>query len=186
MAFITSGGTVIAYAEASDVKDKDQRLFEQNEVNFTDVPDAPGSLNNYIEDLTQKSTARINQKIRASAQWREYLGIAGAGYSDINNIPDFNPSLILARKSDFTDMCCYYTLKEYLLPKVADFGNPESAEVQKIKYIENKFNDLFQELLAMMDWYDSDASGAVTDSEKRTRFELTRRTRGRRSISWVR
>jgi len=53
MAFITSGGTVIAYAEASDVKDKDQRLFEQNEVNFTDVPDAPGSLNNYIEDLTQ-------------------------------------------------------------------------------------------------------------------------------------
>ena len=41
MAFITSGGTVLAYAEAVDVRDKDQRLFEQNEVNFTDVPDAP-------------------------------------------------------------------------------------------------------------------------------------------------
>ena len=83
MAFITSGGTVLAYAEAVDVRDKDQRLFEQNEVNFTDVPDAPGSLSNYIEDLTQKSTARINQKIRASAQWREYLGFVGNGY-DIN------------------------------------------------------------------------------------------------------
>lgn len=186
MAFITSGGTVLAYAEAVDVRDKDQRLFEQNEVNFTDVPDAPGNLSNYIEDLTQKSTARINQKIRASAQWREYLGIAGSGYSDINSIPAFNPNLILSRKSDFTDMCCYYTLKEYLLPKVADFGNPESAEVQKIQYYENKFNDIFNELLAMMDWYDSNADGSVEDTEKRTRFDLTRRTRGRKAVSWVR
>lgn len=185
MAFITSGGTVLAYAEAVDVRDKDQRLFEQNEINFTDVPDAPGSLQNYIEDLTQKSTARINQKIRASAQWREYLGFVGNGY-DINNIPDFNPSRIISRKSDFTDMCCYYTLKEYLIPKVADFGNPESAEVQKIQYFENKFNDLFNELLAIMDWYDNDADGSVQDDEKRTRFDITRRTRGRRSVSWVR
>jgi len=185
MAFIISGSTVLAYAEAVDVRDKDQRLFEQNEINFTDVPDAPGNLQNYIEDLTQKSTARINQKIRASAQWREYLGLVGNGY-DINNIPDFNPSRILARKSDFTDMCCYYTLKEYLIPKVADFGNPESAEVQKIQYFENKFNDLFNELLAMMDWYDNDADGTVEDGEKRTRFDITRRTRGRRSVSWVR
>lgn len=185
MAFITSGSTVLAYAEAVDVRDKDQRLFEQNEINFTDVPDAPGNLQNYIEDLTQKSTARINQKIRASAQWREYLGFVGNGY-DINSIPDFNPSRILARKSDFTDMCCYYTLKEYLIPKVADFGNPESAEVQKIQYFENKFNDLFNELLAMMDWYDNDADGSVQDDEKRTRFDITRRTRGRRSVSWVR
>lgn len=185
MAFITSGGTVLAYAEAVDVRDKDQRLFEQNEINFTDVPDAPGNLQNYIEDLTQKSTARINQKIRASAQWREYLGFVGNGY-DINNIPDFNPSRIISRKSDFTDMCCYYTLKEYLIPKVADFGNPESAEVMKIQYFENKFNDLFNELLAMMDWYDNDADGSVQDDEKRTRFDITRRTRGRRSVSWVR
>ena len=185
MAFITSGGTVLAYAEAVDVRDKDQRLFEQNEVNFTDVPDAPGSLSNYIEDLTQKSTARINQKIRASAQWREYLGFVGNGY-DINNIPDFNPSRIITRKSDFTDMCCYHTLKEYLIPKVADFGNPESAEVQKIQYYENKFNDLFTELLAMMDWYDDDADGIVEDGEKRVRIELNRRTRGRKAVSWVR
>lgn len=186
MAFILSGtGAVLAYAEAVDVRDKDQRLFEQNEVDFTNVPDAPGNLNNYIEDLTQKSTARINQKIRASAQWREYLGLA-SGYADINSIPDFDPDKIVSRKSDFTDMCCYHTLKEYLLPKIADFGNPESAEVQKIQYYENKFNDLFTELLAMMDWYDDDGDGTVEDGEKRTRFELPRRTRGRRSVSWVR
>ena len=61
MAFILSGSTVVSYAEAVDVKDKDQRIFEANEINFTDVPDAPGSLDNYIEDLTQKATNRINE-----------------------------------------------------------------------------------------------------------------------------
>ncbi len=87
MAFIVSGGNVLSYAEALDVKDKDQRIFEANEINFTDVPDTPGSLDNYIEDLTTKSTNRINEKIRASARWREYLGYAGQGYDSINDLP---------------------------------------------------------------------------------------------------
>jgi len=185
MAFIISGGNVLSYAEALDVKDKDQRLFESNEIDFTDVPDAPGSLNNYIEDLTTKATDRINQKIRASARWREFLGHVGEGY-DLDNIPAFNPDRILARKSDFTDMCAYYTLKEYLLPKIADFGNPESSEVQKIQYYDDKFNELFTELLGMFDWYDNDDDGTVEDGEKMIRFSLTRRTRGRRSTVRVR
>jgi hypothetical protein len=186
MAFIVSGTTVVSYAEASDVRDKDQRVFEANEINFADVPDAPATLDDYIEDLTTKSTARINQKIRASARWREYLGFAGAGYDSINELPAFNPDRILSRKSDFTDMCCYYTLKEYLLPKVADFGNPESPEVQKIKYYEKKFEDLFEELLAIMDWYDSDGDGTVESGEKMTRFGFPRRSRGRRNVVRVR
>jgi hypothetical protein len=185
MAFISQGGNVISYAEASDVRDKDQRLFEANEFTLTNLPDAPPTLNDYLEDLTTKATARINQKIRASSQWRAYLGYVGADY-DVNNIPAFNPNLILARRSDFTDMCTYYTLKEYLLPRVADFGNPESAEVQKIEYYSVKFNDLFTELLAMFDWYDYDQSGALTDDDRLIRVSLTRRTRGRRNIARVR
>ena len=186
MAFITDGGgNVINYAEANDVKDKDQRVFEANELDFTNVPDAPGSLNNYIEDLTQKSTNRINQKIRASSRWREYLGYTGAGY-DVNNIPAINPNLIKARQADFTDMTCYYALKEYILPKVADFGNPESPEVQKIQYYEDKFSSLFEELLNMFDWYDSDNDGTVEDGEKQVRFRLSRRTRSYRNTTRVR
>lgn len=185
MAFVISGGNVISYAEANDVRDKDQRLFEANEFTLANLPDAPPTLNDYIEDLTIKATARINQKIRASSQWRDYLGYVGATY-DINNIPAFNPNLILARRSDFTDMCAYYTLKEYLLPRVADFGNPESAEVQKIEYYSKKFDDLFTELLAMLDWYDYDASGALNDSDRLVRVSLTRRTRGRKNVVRVR
>lgn len=185
MAFIISGGNVVSYAEAADLRDKDQRLFEANEFTLANLPDAPPTLNDYIEDLTAKATARINQKIRASSQWRDYLGYVGATY-DINNIPAFNSNLILARRSDFTDMCTYYALKEYLLPRVGDFGNLESAEVQKIEYYNTKFNDLFTELLAMFDWYDFDNSGALDDDERLIRVSLTRRTRGRRSVVRVR
>jgi hypothetical protein len=185
MAFVISGGNVVSYAEANDVRDKDQRLFEANEFTLVNLPDSPPTVNDYIEDLAIKATARINQKIRASSQWRQYLGYVGADY-DTNNIPAFDPNLILARKADFTDMCAYYTLKEYLLPRVADFGNPESAEVQKIEYYSSKFNDLFVELLSMLDWYDYDASGALNDDDRLIRTSLIRRTRGRRSIVRVR
>ena len=185
MAFILSGTTVISYAEANDVKDKDQRVFEANEIDFADAPDAPATLDEYLEDLTTKSTDRISQKIRASAIWRDYLGMSSA-YTSIDEIPNFNPSLIRTRKSDFTDMCCYYALKEYILPKVADFGNPESPEVQKIKYYESKFQDLFEELLDMMDWYDFNNDGTVQSGEKQTSFRLTRRTRGRKPVTRVR
>jgi len=186
MAFVISGGAVVTYAEALDVRDKDQRLFEGNEIDFTNVPASPGSLDNYIEDLTIKATARINEKIRQSARWREYLGFAGAGYDSINNLPQFKGINIKSRQSDFTDMCCYYTLKEYLLPKVADFGNPESSEVQKIQYYDDKFNDLFRELTNVFDYYDSNEDGVVEDGEKMVRFSLTRRTRGRKNVTRVR
>lgn len=185
MAFIISGQTVVSYAEASDVKDKDQRVFESNEIAFADAPDQPANLDDYIEDLTTKSTARISRKIRASARWREYLGLT-TGYQSVNDLPEFDPNRIKSRKSDFTDMCCYYTLKEYLLPKVADFGNPESPEVQKIKYYENKFEDLFTELMDMMDWYDADDDGSVEEAEKIARFRLNRRTRGQSPVTRVR
>lgn len=186
MAFIVIGGNVVSYAEALDVKDKDQRLFEANEINFTDVPNAPGNLNEYLEDLTQKATDRINQKIRASARWGQYLGFVGDGITDTNTIPAINPDLIIARKSDFTDMCCYYALKEYILPKIADFGNPESSEVQKITYYENKFDDLFTELTNMWDWYDKDDDGTIESTEKMIRTQPIRRSRRRTSITRVR
>ena len=185
MAFILSGTTVVSYAEALDVRDKDQRLVEGNEIDFTNVPDAPANLNEYIEDLTAKTTDRINTKIRLSARWREYLAYSGDTGSSRNVIPPFVPERILSRKSDFTDMCAFGSLYMYLLPKIADFGNPESSEVQKIQYYEGRFNDLFEELMADFTWYDSDGDGTVEDGEKQIRFRVNRRSRSRQSVARV-
>ena len=77
-------------------------------------------------------------------------------------------------------------MKEYLLPKIADFGNPESAEVQKIEYYAGKFDDIFRELMDILDWYDADNDGSVQTNEKMVRFRTNRRTRGRSNISRVR
>jgi hypothetical protein len=182
MAFITVGGNVVSYAEALDIKDKDQRIYESNEINFTDVPDAPGSLDDYLEDLATKTTNRINQKIRLSTRWQEYLGYVGTNFGSLNTIPDFQANNIVTRKPDFTDMCSYGVLYMYLLPKVADFGNPESAEVQKIQYFESRFNSLFDELMADFTWYDSSGDGSVSDNEKLVSYRRNKRTRGNKSV----
>jgi len=184
MAFIISGGTVVSYAEALDVRDKDQRIFEANELDFTNVPDAPGSLDNYLEDLTTKTTGRINAKIKASSKWKSYLSYTGTTF-DINTVPAFDPDRIKSRQGDFTDLCAYGTLYMYVLPKVADFGNPESAEVQKIQFFEKKFNELFDELMSDFTWYDADGSGSVTDAEKMVTYQSTRRTRSKRATARV-
>jgi hypothetical protein len=175
MAFINPGGTgVIAFAEYSDVTSADQRLFESNE-GIAD-PDM-------VEDLTAKATNRILQLIKQSSWWVRYYQIEASpaqlqaaqtqsGYLDV---PVPNPNLIRTRQSDFTDLCVYFTLYEYLLPKVADFSNEDTAEVRKIGFYQTKFDKLFRELIDDGSWYDFDDSGTVTSTEKLpTRTNLVR------------
>lgn len=174
MAFITSGGAVIAFAEYSDVTDADQRLFESNE----GIADAT-----MVEDLTEKATNRILQLIRQTNWWTRYYLVeassaqiqAAQTQSGILDVPTPNPTLIIRRQSDFTDLCVYFTLYEYLLPKVADFSNQDTAEVRKIGFYQTKFDKLFRELIDDGSWYDFDASGTVTSTEKLpTRTNLVR------------
>lgn len=185
MAFILVDGSVTSYCDAADVKDKDQRVFDENEISFADAPNTPTTLDEYIEDLTVKATDRINEKIRSSAKWRQYLGYTGGNITDFNNIPAFNPNRIVSRRVDFGDMCAYYTLKEYILPKVANFGDELSPEVQKIQYYENKFQDLFNELMDMWDWYDREGDG-IDDEDRMVSFRTNRRTRNKRNTTRVR
>ncbi len=164
MAFINPGGTgVIAFAEASDVEDMDQRVFEANE-GFTD---------DIIELLTEKATNRILTLIKDSDWWRGYyIKQSGASFnatiynSSRISVPAPDPNKIRARQSDFTDLCVFYTLKEYIYPKVADFSTEDNSERAKIGFYDEKFRRRFQELLDAGDWYDFDNTGVVTDSEK--------------------
>jgi hypothetical protein len=60
---------------------------------------------------------------------------------------------------------------------VADFGNQDNAEVQKIGVYRTKFDQLFRELIDDGTWYDFDASGVIDASEKlptRTNFYRVR------------
>jgi len=173
MAFITVSGNVIAFAEYSDVTDTDQRLFEANEGISSET---------MVEDLTEKATARILQLIRNTAWWRRYYLVeaneAQRQATNTRSTPDVplpNANLILARRADFTDLCVYFTLYEYLLPKVADFSSQDNAEVQKIGVYRTKFDKLFLELIEDGTWYDFDNSGTITALEKLpTRVNLVR------------
>ena len=185
MAFITVNNQVVSYAEYTDVLQKDQRILESNEII---IPEESGfaDVTEFIEDMLTKSTDRINVKIKASSWWFGFNNFNNSSVSNPALLPNFNPNLILSRKQDFTDMCVYYTFKEFLLPLVADFGNEESNEVQKIKYYETKFNDIFHELLALADWYDFDNSGTIDADEKAWTNQQVRRSRRRTTVARVR
>lgn len=175
MAFINPGGTgVIAFAEYEDVTGADQRLFEANE----GIADST-----MVEDLTEKATGRILQLIRNTEWWKRYYlteanstqRLATQTLSGYVDAPLPNANLIRARAADFTDLCVYFTLYEYLLPKVADFSTEDSAEVRKIGFYRTKFDELFRELINDGTWYDFDNSGIVTSLEKLpTRTNLVR------------
>jgi hypothetical protein len=162
MAFILSGSTVTSFAEYEDVTAIDQRLFEANE-GLTDV---------IVEDALIKSTTRILNKIKSSDWWRSYyLNQSGGSNQNIFtstliSVPAPVGAQIEARKDEFTDMCVYFALSEYLYPKVADFGNTDSAERQKIGFYDEKFRQMFKDLLEAGDWYDFDDSGTIASNEK--------------------
>jgi hypothetical protein len=183
MAFLTVNNSVLSFAEYNDIVNTDQRVFESNEIDWENAPGSPANLAEYIEDLCIKATNRIIEKIRVSNKWHS----VAHKQDNTEYVALFDPNRILRRHSDFTDMCSYYVLKEYLLAKVADWGNPESPEVQKIQYFENKFDDLFNELLTIFDWYDFDDSGAIDRSDLHIgQVQHRRRTRGKRNVVRIR
>jgi hypothetical protein len=162
MAFILSGSTVISFAEYEDVLAIDQRLFEANE-GLTEV---------IVEDALIKATTRILNKIKSSDWWRGYY-VRQTGGSDSSiytsttiSVPAPVGAKILTRKDEFTDMCVYFALAEYLYPKVADFGNTDSAERQKIGFYDEKYRVMFKDLLEAGDWYDFAGDGTIANTEK--------------------
>lgn len=187
MAFITDGtGTVISFAEYTDLVQKDQRLFEANEIQ---IPAESGfaDVTEFLEDILEKSTARILTKIKASTWWQAYLQYVGVTVNSLAGLPDVDANNIKSRQQDFTDMCVFYAFYSYILPLIADFSEEAtSSEVQKIQYYRNKFNDRFEEVIRLADWYDYDGDGTVEDSEKVYSYSQNRRTRRRLNIVNVR
>lgn len=165
MAFILSspGGSVISFAEYSDVTDRDQRIFESNE----------GLTETVIEDILVRSTDRIISNFSASDWWRSYYIRQSAGTYDpllitsgLVSVPNLNPDKIKARTADFTDLCVYFALANYILPKIADFSATDTAERVKIGFYNEKYRSMFQELIDDGSWYDFSGDGTISNLEK--------------------
>ena len=159
MAFITQGSTFYSFADYDDVQEKDSRLFQANE----------GLSQDDVEGALIRSTTRILDLIKNTDWWKSFYinqdGFLNVVVKQAISVPPLNPFLIIARQGDFTDMCVYHALSNYLLPRVADFGNPDSAERQKIGFYDEQFRALFGEVIGDGDWYDFNEDGSITDAE---------------------
>ena len=158
MAFIIETNNVISFAEYDDVVSRDQRVFENNESLSDDV----------VEELLIRATERIMTKLRASAWWTNYYvkRNTSTNIQTVADVPALNINRIKARTNDFTDLCVYEALGEYILPLVADFSAEDSAERQKMGYYKSKASELFGELITAGDWYDFDNDSTIEQSER--------------------
>lgn len=167
MAFITNGTTKISFAEYQDVVDMDQRLFEANE----------GLTDDVVENALIRSTDRILTLVRATDWWRSYFlkRDTSTTINTVADIPELNIDQIADRLVDFEDLCVYYALYNYILPKIADFSNEENAERAKIGYYQGKYDQLFGELISAGDWYDFGDDGVISSTDKQPgQFNLKR------------
>lgn len=157
MAFIIEDNAVISFAEYSDVIARDQRLFDSNE----------GLTDDVVEDALIRATQRITSRISTSGWWRTYYQQRSAGdYNSVADIPSVDTNKIKSRITDFTELCVYTAMAEYILPQVADFGDETDSERAKMGYYQNRAESLFGELIIAGDWYDFDDDGTIESSEK--------------------
>jgi hypothetical protein len=157
MSFNYSGGDFISFAVYADVTDRDQRFFEANE-GFTEIS---------VNDLLQQASQRILTQIRNTGWWKDYQFSRDTSLNnDMRLLPSVDPDNIKGREQEFKDLNIYFCLSEYLLPKVADFGNETSAEVVKIKFYRDQYAALFKEVIEAGDWYDFSGNGTITTEER--------------------
>jgi len=176
MAFISSGGLVISFCDYDDVVERDQRITEANEIVFTPFND----LEELVEHFAGRATQKIIYEIKDTDWWKSYFILKDQGATNIStlsyiDVPVPTTNKFVGRQQDWTDLCVYKTLYEYLLPKVADFSNEDSAEVKKIGFYREKYQSLFTVLIDAGDWYDFDGTGTINNMEKMpTRTNLYR------------
>jgi hypothetical protein len=158
MAFVIENNTVTSFAEFQDVVSRDQRLFDANEGLYDDV----------VDSLLVRATERILNRVRSSHWWQSYYARRDLNTVFVTkaDIPEVDPDKIQSRQDDFTDLCVYTAMAEYILPMIADFGNEDSAERQKMAYYTQKADNLFEELVSAGDWYDFDDDGTIQSDEK--------------------
>ena len=168
MAFYYINSTFQSFAVYADVTARDSRFFEANE----------GMTETVVNQLLAQSSQRILTQLKNTDWWRQYQFDRDTSLKhDLRLVPNVNPDNIKAKEQEFKDLNIYFAMAEYLLPRVADFGNETSAEVIKIQFYRDAYNNLFKEVVESGDWYDFDSDGSVETTEKSPTFTNRVRTR---------
>jgi len=168
MAFVKSNTTFYSFASYADVIARDPRFFEANE----------GVTEEACDIFMEQASQRILSQIRNTDWWKEYAFDRDASLKrDLRQLPQVNPFKIIGREQEFKDLNIYFAMLEYLLPSVADFGNPQSAEVEKIKFYKDQYTALFTQVIESGDWYDFDGDSNISVTEKSP--SITNRVRTR-------
>ena len=158
MAFIIENNTVVSFAEYRDVLERDQRLFDSNE----------GLTDSVIETALERATVRILSRLRSSQWWRSYWleRASNPTVKTVADIPALDPNQIKDREADFTELCVYTAMAEYILPQTANFGDENDDDRAKMGWYANRAETLYGELITAGDWYDFDDDGNIESSEK--------------------
>jgi hypothetical protein len=157
MAFVFYNQSLISFATYDDLVQRDQRILEANE----------GITENNVDDYLSQASQRILTQIRNTDWWKTTcFKMMPTLQHDLRLLPVVDPTCIKSRYQEFIDLNVYFALKDYLYPAVADFGNPDSAEVAKINFYRDQYDKLFQDLIQSGDWYDFDADGTIETGEK--------------------
>lgn len=158
MAFNYENNQFVSFAVYADVTARDQRFFEANE----------GFTSQDVNNLLAQASQRILTQIRNTSWYRQgAFDTDSTLQGDIRLLPAVDPDNIRAREQEFKDLNVYFAMAEYLLPKVADFGNETSAEVVKIKHYKDVYTTLFKEIIESGDWYDFSGNGTISTEERR-------------------
>jgi len=115
-------------------------------------------------------------KFRSTDWWRRYY-LKRSDNAYLTSIPALDVNRIKDRYNDFTDLCVYFALGEYILPIVADFGGEDENERTKMAYYSRKADDLFAELVHVGDWYDFNEDDIITVDEKQPGIYVLKRVR---------
>jgi hypothetical protein len=168
MPFVIENNQVVSFAEFQDCVDRDQRLFESNE----------GIADDIVDQHLVRATEKILDRIRSSDWWRTYYQkMSNTPVTRVTDIPMVDPSKILDRQNDFTDLCVYVALADYILPGIADFGRDDNSERQKMAYYTQRASEVYADIITAGDWYDFDDDGTVQSNEKSAGFFNLKRVR---------
>lgn len=164
MAFNIVDDEFVSFAVYSEVTARDQRFFESNE-GFTELQ---------VNDLLAQASQRILSKLKSTDWWTDYQFSRDASLKrDQRLLPDVDALKIIGREQDWKDLNIYFCMAEYLLPRAADWSN--EADVAKVNFYKEQFQELFKELIEDGRWYDFDGDSTVeTDERQPSKFNLVR------------